>query len=231
MKILLFGATGMVGQGVLRECLLDPEVTAVLSVGRSALGMSHPKLRELVRADLFSYEGLDAELTGWDACFFCLGVSSAGMAEEAYRCVTYDLTLAVAGTLARLNPGLIFTYVSGQGTDGTEKGRVMWARVKGATENALLRLPFRAAAMFRPGVIEPVQGIVSKTALYRVFYTALGPLVTLLRRLFPNQIVTTEELGWAMLEVARSGPPKPVLETGDIRALVTAALARKGVKA
>ena len=231
MKILLFGATGMVGQGVLRECLLDPEVSAVLSVGRSALGKSHPKLQELVRADLFSYEGLDAELAGWDACFFCLGVSSAGMPEVAYRRVTFDLTLAAAAPLARLNPGMTFTYVSGQGTDSSEQGRVLWARVKGATENALLGLPFRAAAMFRPGMIEPVHGVVSKTPLYQVPYTLFGPLVTLLRRLFPNQIVTTEELGWAMLEVARFGPPKPVLETRDIRALVTAALARKGTRA
>ncbi|HJW08414.1 MAG TPA: hypothetical protein VJ483_02200, partial [Holophagaceae bacterium] len=147
MKVILFGATGMVGQGVLRECLLAPDVAQVLCVGRSAIGQSHPKIIELLLPDLGSYAGHEDELRGYDASFFCLGVSSAGMAEADYERVTYGLTLAAAETLARLNPAMTFIYVSGQGTDSSERGRVMWARVKGRTENALLRLPFKAAFM------------------------------------------------------------------------------------
>ena len=151
MKILVFGATGMVGQGVLRECLLAADVEAVLAVGRTATGMSHSKLRDLVASDLFDIGAFQGELSGFDACFFCLGVSSAGMTEEAYTRLTYELTMKVAETLARLTPSMIFVYVSGTGTDSSEHGRTMWARVKGRLENALLRLPFRAAYMFRPG--------------------------------------------------------------------------------
>ncbi len=133
MNVILFGATGMVGQGVLRECLLEADVQKILSIGRTASGQQHPKLRELVRPDLLNFSAIDAELAGFDACFFCLGISSAGMTEESYRRVTYDITLAVAETLARLNPDMTFIYVSGQGADSTGKGRVMWARVKGDT--------------------------------------------------------------------------------------------------
>src|SRR5579864_1453935 len=179
MKVILFGATGMVGQGVLRECLRDPRVEAVLAVGRSATGQSHPKLSELVQQDLFAYSANEARLKGYDACFFCLGVSSAGMSEADYRHITYDLTLAAAETLVRLNPAMTFIYVSGAGTDSSERGSSMWARVKGATENALLRLPFKAAYMFRPGVIRPLHGIRSKTPLYRAFYMAAAPLLWL----------------------------------------------------
>ena len=181
MKVILFGASGMVGQGVLRECLLDPEVTAVLSIVRSSTGQQHPKLREIVHKDFFDFSSIESELSGFDACFFCLGVSSAGMSEENYRRITYDITLAAAQTLVKLNPNMTFIYVSGAGTDSSERGRMMWARVKGQTENALLRLPFKAAYMFRPAVIVPLHGIKSRTRLYRVSYAVLGPLLPLLK--------------------------------------------------
>ena len=220
MKVLLFGATGMVGQGVLRECLLDPEAELVVSVGRSATGTTHPKLREIIHPDLWNYASIERDLAGFDACFFCLGISSAGMKEDAYARVTYGITLAAAETLARLNPQMTFIYVSGVGTDSSEHGRTMWARVKGRTENALLRLPFRAAYMFRPGLIQPMHGIRSKTPSYRLLYSLLGPLVSLLRSVFPNHILSTEQIGRAMLAVARHGAPKPVLEARDIRAVL-----------
>ena len=219
MKVILFGATGMIGQGVLRECLGDPRVEAVLTVGRSATGQTHPKLRERVHKGLFDYEPIAAELKGYDACFFCLGISSAGMSEADYRHITYDLTLAAATALARLDPGMTFIYVSGAGSDSTERGRVMWARVKGATENALLKLPFKAAYMFRPGAIRPMHGIKSKTPLYNAFYVALGPLLWLLGRLAPGLVTTTEQMGRAMIRAAAEGAPKPLLETRDINRL------------
>ncbi len=216
MKVLLFGATGMVGQGVLRECLLDPRVERVLSIGRNAAGQQHPKLRELVHKDLQDYSGIESELAGFDACFFCLGVSSAGMTEERYRSVTYDITMAAARTLVRLNPNMTFIYVSGMGTDSSGRDRTMWARVKGETENALLALPFKAAYMFRPAVIVPLHGIKSKTKLYRMFYAVLGPLLPLLNACFPKYVTTTEQVGRAMIQIARDGAPKAVLENWEI---------------
>ncbi|BDU70399.1 epimerase [Geothrix oryzae] len=219
MKILLFGATGMIGQGVLRECLRDPRVTQVLIVGRHAAGQAHPKVRELLHQDFFDFSALEGELSGLDTCFFCLGVSSAGLDEAAYRRVTHDLALAAAGTLARLNPAMTFIYVSGAGTDGTGQGRTMWARVKGQTENALRGLPFRAVHLFRPGVIQPLSGITSRTRWYRVFYGVMGPFFPWLRRLFPGTIITTEELGRAMIRVALEGAPAAVLEARDLIAL------------
>jgi uncharacterized protein YbjT (DUF2867 family) len=219
MKVILFGATGMVGQGILRECLLDPEVRQALSIVRTLSGQQHSKLRELVHADFFDYSAVASELTGFDACLFSLGVSSAGMDEAKYKHVTYDLTLAAATTLAKLNPNMTFLYVSGAGTDSTERGRSMWARVKGKTENDLLKLPFRAAYMFRPGVIQPMHGIRSKTKLYQTFYTVLNPVLPLLKSAFPQYITTTEQLGRAMLRVAKQGFPKPILETKDIDSL------------
>ena len=219
MNVLLFGATGMVGQGVLRECLLDPEVHSVVAIGRSAISTRHPKLRQIVHADLMEYASIEAELSGFDACFFCLGVSSAGMKESDYARITYGYTLAAAEVLSRLNPQMSFAYVSGAGTDSSEQGRSMWARVKGRTENALLRLPFRSAYMFRPGAIEPLHGIRSKTAAYQIFYTLFKPLLPLLRRAFPNLITTTEQLGRAMLIAAKHGAPKRILESRDIAAL------------
>jgi uncharacterized protein YbjT (DUF2867 family) len=219
MKVILFGASGMVGQGVLRECLLDPEITAVLSIVRSSTGQQHEKLREIVHKDFFNFSSIETELSGFDACFFCLGVSSAGMSEEKYRRVTYDITLAAAQTLAKLNFNMTFVFISGAGTDSSERGRIMWARVKGQTENALLRLPFKAAYMFRPAVIVPLHGIKSRTILYRVPYAVLGPILPLLKRLFPKYVTTTEKLGRAMLTVAKHGAPKAILENSDINEL------------
>jgi uncharacterized protein YbjT (DUF2867 family) len=217
MKVLVFGATGMVGQGVLRECLLDPDVEQVQTVGRSTTGIRDPKLRELVHRDLSDYAEVEAELSGFDACFFSLGVSSAGMKADDYERITYGITMAAAETLCRLNPQMRFFYVSGAGTDSTEHGRSMWARVKGKTENALLRLPFAAAFMFRPGLIVPMHGERPKAAVYQALYSILKPLLFLLRRIFPNHVLTTEEIGQAMLIVARRGYPKHILEIRDIR--------------
>lgn len=216
MRVIVFGATGMVGQGVLRECLRDPAVTSVLAVGRRPTGTTHPKLAELVRADLTDWADADTTLAGHDACFFCLGVSAAGMSEAEYVRITHDLTLAVATALARVAPQATFVYVSGQGTDSSERGRTMWARVKGRTENALRRLPFRAAYMFRPGVIQPVDGVRSSVGWYRAVYAVFGPVLPLLRRLLPSLIVTSAEVGRAMLVVARDGYPTPILEPRDI---------------
>lgn len=218
MNVILFGATGMVGQGVLRECLLAPDVERVVAIVRGPTGEKHAKLREILHKDFLDFSAIEPELTGLDACFFCLGVSSAGLTEESYRRVTYDMTMAAAQTLLKLNPGMTFIYVSGAGTDSTERGRSMWARVKGETENALLRMPFKAAYMFRPGFIQPMHGIVSKTKLYRAFYAVTGPIFPLLRR-FPKYVTTTEQLGRAMLEVVRHGFPKPILEGVDINSL------------
>jgi uncharacterized protein YbjT (DUF2867 family) len=218
MKVLLFGATGMLGQGVLRECLLAPDVELVQTVGRTPAGIQHPKLREVVHQDSWNYDAIAAQLSGFDACFFCLGVSSAGMSEADYERITYGITIAAASILARLNPGLTFVYVSGAGTDSSEHGRTMWARIKGRTENALLAMPF-AAYMFRPGMIQPLHGVKSKTRSYRILYQITGPLLPLLRLAFPNLVLTTEEIGRAMLNAARRGYAKRVLENRDIRAL------------
>lgn len=220
MNVLLFGATGMVGQGVLRECLLDPDVRLVQAVGRTATGAQHAKLREIVRQDLLHWEAIEGDLSGFEACFFCLGISSAGMKEADYARVTYDITMAAAEALCRLSPQMTFIFVSGAGTDSSERGRTMWARIKGKTENALMRLPFAAAYMFRPGVIEPVHGVRSKTQAYRVIYSIAKALLPLLRRTFPNYVLSTQEIGLAMLSVARHGYSKRILETQDIRAVV-----------
>ncbi|SDW85032.1 NAD dependent epimerase/dehydratase family protein [Variovorax sp. YR634] len=219
MKILIFGATGMVGQGVLRECLLAPDVESVIAVGRNATGQQHPKLRDLVHKDMYDYSAIEPQLQGFDACFFCLGVSSVGMKEPEYKRITYDLTLAAATVLARLNPAMTFTYVTGAGTDSSERGSSMWARVKGATENALLRLPFKAAYMFRPGMIQPLHGIRSKTPLYDAAIVVLRPVLGLAHSLWPNKVTTTEKIGRAMLAVARNGAPKVLLDPADINAL------------
>jgi uncharacterized protein YbjT (DUF2867 family) len=218
MKVILFGATGMVGQGVLRDCLADTGVETVLAVGRSATGVEHPKLRELVRTDLTDYRGAEETLTGYDACFYCLGVSSAGMTEAAYRRVTVDFTVAAARVLAERNPQMTFVFVSGAGSDGTGKSRVMWARVKGEAENAVLAMPFKGKAVFRPGFIRAAPGVKSRTPAYRFLYAIVGPLFPVLRALFPRQVTTSEAMGRAMLNVARHGAPKPILETADINA-------------
>ncbi len=215
MDVILFGATGMVGQGVLRECLRDPDITRVLSIVRQPAGAQHPKLRKIVHPDFSSFENIAAELSGLDACFYCLGVSSAGMTEENYRRVTYDYTIAAATTLARFNPGMTFIFVSGTGTDSTEKGRTMWARIKGKTENHLLTLPFKAAYMFRPAGIRPMHGIRSRTRSYRFLYALTRPVLPLVTRLFPAYVTTTEQLARAMIKVANYGYPKPIIEARD----------------
>ena len=219
MNILLFGATGMVGNGVLRECLHAKDVERVQTVGRTATGQQHANLVEVIHHDLWNYDAIEACLAGFHACFFCLGVSSAGKSEEQYKHMTYDLTLAAAATLSRLNPQMTFVYVSGAGTDSTERGRSMWARVKGRTENALRILPFKAVYLFRPGLIEPMHGAQSKTASYRRIYAVLKPLLPILRRVFPKSVLTTEMIGRAMLAVTRAGARKVVLEPADISAL------------
>jgi len=216
MKVILFGATGMIGQGALRQCLLDPEVERVLVVGRSSTGVAHDKLREILHRDLYDLSAIESELSGWDACLFCLGQSSAGLSEADYRRVTYELTLVVARALLAHNRDLTFVFVSGLGTDSTGRGSTMWARVKGENENALLKLPFRAAYMFRPGFIQPLHGVRSKTQAYRLFYVVLSPLFPILKSLLPKYVTTSERLARAMLRVAREGALKPVLETRDI---------------
>ncbi len=214
MKVILFGATGMVGQGVLRECLLDEGVKGVLAVGRSSAGQTHPKLRELIRKDLFDFGAAGADLQGCDACFFCLGVSSAGMSEADYTRFTFDLTLGWAQVLARINPAMTFVYVSGAGTGG----KAMWAQVKGRTENALLAL-FPSAYMVRLGALRPMHGEVPKTRWTRIGYAVLRPLLPLVQAIAPGAVTTTEELGRAMIRAARQRPPKRVLDGRDLRAL------------
>jgi uncharacterized protein YbjT (DUF2867 family) len=216
MKVLVFGATGMVGQGVLLECLRDPDVELAITVGRTATSTQNAKLQQIVHPDLANYAAIENQLTGFDACFFCLGVSSSGMKEADYDRITYGFTLAAAETLSRLNPGMTFIYISGAGTDSSEKGRSMWARVKGRTENALLRLPLKAY-MFRPGFIEAMDGIQSRTPLYRILYKVFVPLLPVLRWAIPNQILTTRQIGRAMLAVAQRGFEKRIMEIKDIR--------------
>ena len=212
MNVILFGASGMVGEGVLLEILEHREVTDVLVIGRRPCGIAHEKLTEILHQDLFDHSSLEPRLQGYDACFFCLGVSSVGMKEAEYTRTTYDLTMQVAGTLARLNPSMTFCYVSGQATDGTEQGRIMWARVKGRTENQLSRLPFKAVYNFRPGLMRPTEGQKNIKPIMRV----AGALYPVMRVLFPRSVCTLEELGRAMLGAATRGHRDRVLEVRDI---------------
>jgi uncharacterized protein YbjT (DUF2867 family) len=219
VKVILFGATGMVGQGVLKECLKDPVVTQVLVVGRSLLDVDDPKIGKIIHSNFMDFSSVEGRLRGYDACFFCLGVSSVGMSEKDYTHITYDFTLAAGKSLAKVNPKMTFIYVSGEGTDSTEKEKSMWARVKGKTENDLMKLFPGTAYGFRPGGIEPMDGIRPKTRWIRNLYFVLAPLMSLLRRLFPGQITTTRRVGRAMIRIAQAGAPSQILVTRDINQL------------
>ncbi len=219
MKVLVFGGSGMVGQGVIRECLQAADVELVQTVGRTPTGQQHPKLREVVHADMYDYARIEDQLTGFDACFFSIGVTSTGMQEAPYTRLTHGMTLAVAHTMVRLNPRMVFIYVSGVGADSSGTSTSMWKRIRGKVENALLALPFRGVYIFRPGIIQPLDGIRSKTASYRLFYTLTGPLLSVMRTLLPNHVLSTRQVGQAMLAAVRFGAPRRVLEIADIAAL------------
>jgi uncharacterized protein YbjT (DUF2867 family) len=216
MKVILFGSTGMIGQGALRECLLDPAVDEVLAIVRKPGGQTHAKLRELVHTDFTDYTSIAPRLAGYDAGFFCLGTSSVGKSEAEYRVITYDFTLAAARALLAQNPRLTFIYISGEGADQTEKGSVMWARVRGKTENDLLALSDNVYVI-RPAVIQPLHGIEARQRWTRVLYKVTAPLLPALRKLLPNYVTTTEELGRVMIDIAKRGSPKRVLTTSDLR--------------
>jgi uncharacterized protein YbjT (DUF2867 family) len=220
MNVLILGATGMLGHGVLQECLAADDVQQVVTLGRSSVAEQHTKLVDLVPPNLFDLAAIESRLSSIDACFFCLGVSAYGMSEGDYHHLTYELTLSVANHLSQLNPNMTFVYVSGEGTDSSEQGKSMWARVKGKTENALMRLPFKAVYLFRPGIIQPVHGVHSKTRLYRLFYKLTQPVLPVLRRLFPSTILTTQVIGQAMLNAARQGLGKQIFNSKAINALI-----------
>jgi uncharacterized protein YbjT (DUF2867 family) len=214
MKVIIFGATGMVGQGALRESLLAPDVEQVLAVGRTPTGVRHPKLREVPLADFADLGPIEDRLAGYDACFYCLGVSSTGLDEAAYTRISYDYPVAAARTLARLNPDLTFVYVSGAGTDAN--GRQMWMRVKGRAEQAVIDLLPNGYA-FRPGFIRPTHGATSKTRAYRIGYLLTAPIAPLLDRLLPRYVTATDRLGQAMLRAARTGFPDRIVENAALR--------------
>ena len=226
MRVVLFGATGMVGAGVLLECLDSARVSSVLAIVRGSTGVRHAKLREIVHRDFLDFDSLREEFVGVDACFFCLGVSSFRMKEPDYRRITHDVTLAAASALLAQSRQLTFVYVSGDGTDSTARGRTMWARVKGETENDLLAMPFKAAYMFRPGYIQPLRGVRSRTGVYQAMYDVLGFLYPLLRRTISRHVTTTVNVGRAMIEVAAEGYPRPILASPEINALAEVAAAR-----
>ncbi|MFF2091409.1 NAD-dependent epimerase/dehydratase family protein [Paenibacillus sp. NPDC058174] len=215
MKVILTGATGMIGEGVLHECLRSSEVQEILVIGRKPSGVSHPKLKEIIHADFLDLSSIAEQLAPFDACFFCLGVSSVGMNEQTYSKVTYDLTLHMAEILADRNPGMVFCYVSASGADSSEQGRSMWARVKGKTENALLRLPFKGAYMFRPAYIHPTKGLHNAHR----FYAAITWLYPVVRRLMPSYAITLEELGIAMIHTVTKGYPSAIVESKDMAKL------------
>ncbi|HVY73743.1 MAG TPA: NAD-dependent epimerase/dehydratase family protein [Puia sp.] len=213
IRVILTGGTGMVGEGVLHECLLSPNVESVLLITRKPTNRQHPKFRELVVPDFFDLSPVASQLTGYDACFFCLGVSSVGMSKEQYEKLTYELTLKFAGLLAAQNPGMVFCYVSGKGTDSSEKSKLHWARVKGKTENDLQQLPFRAVYNFRPGVLKPTPGLQNTLS----FYKWAGWLIPVIQIFSPGSVGSLKELGRAMIHVVLRGYPKKILEVKDIR--------------
>jgi uncharacterized protein YbjT (DUF2867 family) len=215
IKAIITGATGMVGEGVLHECLQHPDIESVLVINRRPCNVSHPKLTEIIHENFTDLSAIEHQLGGYNACFFCLGVSSVGMKEDKYTKFTYDLTMGFAGTLAGLNPEMTFCYVSGAGTDSSEKGKMMWARVKGKTENDLMKLPFKKAYMFRPAFIEPTKGLKNS---YRA-YKFLSPLIPVIRVLLPKHICKLSEIGIAMINSVNLGFDKQVLEVKDIKEL------------
>ncbi len=219
MKVIVTGATGMVGKGVLLECLDHTDVTEVLSITRRSTGIDHPKLEELIHSDFSEFTSVAGQLKGYDACYSCMGVSSAGMKEEQYTRLTYDFTLSLARELLGANSKMTFTYVSGMGTDSSEKGRTMWARVKGKTENDLLNLGFMQAFMFRPGAIVPLRGIEPSSKMYRVMINNLKWLLKLSKKLAPDSVVDTTQIGLAMINVTKEGCETKVLKPKDIRNL------------
>lgn len=219
LNVVITGATGMVGKGVLLECLESDNIDSVLLINRRSIQMEHNKLKEIVHKDFYDLSTIEEQLKGYDACFFCLGVSAYRMSEGDYMRITYDLTLHFANTLLKLNPEMTFCYVSGQGTDGKEKSRIMWARVKGKTENAILALPFKKAYMFRPGFIQPTKGIKSSTKMYNTIYSILKPLIPVLKFLFPKSITDTDRVGKAMINSVTMGYNKTHLDNQDINQL------------
>lgn len=221
MKVIIFGSSGMVGKGVLLECIDHEAISEILVVSRTPSGMQHAKLKEVLHDNFTDFSAIADQLKGFDACFFCLGVSANGLNEAAYRKITYDFTLAAAKTLVAINANMWFIYVSGMGTDSTEKGRLMWARIKGKTENDLLNLGFKGAVMFRPGMIIPLRGIESRTPSYQKFYYYFKGLLMLIRSIFPNSMNDTTQLGLAMINVALNGSDKKILFAADINSLAT----------
>jgi uncharacterized protein YbjT (DUF2867 family) len=219
MKAIVFGATGMVGQSVLRECIMDVAVESVVAVGRSPLQLVNPKFRNVVHSDFLNFAPIEKRLKGVDVCFYCLGVASAGLSEAEYKRVTCDFTLAAAKTLLKVNPKLTFIFVSGMGADTSEKGKVMWARIKGKTENEILKMKFKNAYVIRPAFIQPKDGIQSRTRLYRWLYIAFIPFMPLIKLFAPKSVITTQALGKVMVQIARQGTPKKLLESRDIVAL------------
>jgi hypothetical protein len=218
IKAIITGATGMVGEGVLHECLLHESVEQVLVINRRPCGVSHPKLKEIIHTNFYDLSTIKDQLQPYNACYFCLGVSSIGMNEEAYHHVTYDLTMHVASTLVALNPDMTFCYVSGSGTDSSEHGRIMWARVKGQTENDLLKLPFKQAYMFRPGFMQPTKGLKNALKIYKVF----SWMYPVWKALLPKYVSTLKEVGLAMINCVIKGYEKKVLEVPDIVKLAKA---------
>lgn len=217
IKAIITGATGMVGEGVLLECLNHPDVEQILVINRKPGGVSHPKLREIIHKDFFNLTPIEPQLAGYNACYFCLGISSVGIGKEEYKHITYDLTLHVGETLVKLNPDMTFCYVTGAGTDSSEKGRVAWARVKGATENALMRL-FKNAYMFRPGFMKATPGQKN----IKGFYSFIAWMYPIGRALYPAGFCTLREVGLAMIHVVSKGYPKQIIDVKDIVTLAKA---------
>lgn len=215
IKVIITGATGMVGEGVLHECIKHNDVENILVINRKPCGITHPKLKEIIHDNFFDISSIENQLSGHNACFFCLGVSSVGLKEPEYFRLTYTLTMHVAETLSRLNPDMTFCYISGAGTDTTENGRMMWARVKGKTENDLMKLPFKKVYNFRPGVIKPTKGLKNTLG----FYKYLGWLLPIIKLLAPNRISTLKQLGIAMINVVSREYEKQIIEVRDIHAI------------